>query len=543
VYAEIEAQDYIDEIVDNIRKKDKIKADIIISLIADMDRSVQENMLSELSKVNNSFTVSYLVHLLEIVNTLKISEDEIKITLQDMLIQQPDNLIYLFRNPQICTLIDIIDLATVLQSEAAVPYLVQMMRKEEGKDRLLSILEALGSIGSPEAINAISEYLYSIDKELTYAAINALNEIGTPVAVEVLASRLGSDIEIDTRIIDIFVKIQDEHSLGHLNDVMKKFDPHTRNYAKSKLIQIGQKVVPVIINNLEDNDSELLIHSLNILAVIGDKTAVNAIRQLLYNEPKNANVRFAAYEALGMLPLIKGVYILSNGLDDEVDQVRNAAARAIEKNNNKVLQGGIINLVKNEDNTAHKIVEAFINVEADSIFRNLIYNEAFQKISISFLKTRAHPDIRKHFSEILKQIGFVELSDEVYPQSEEKSRHVNISVVDDSRMLLKVYKSSLHDIGYASKLYEFPESAIEQILNEKPDLVITDLNMPEVTGIELTERLREKYMLDELPIILITTQTDKDETKDAFKAGVNGVIYKPFTKEELKIKIEEFIAK
>ncbi len=537
----IDAQDYIEEIVDNIKKKDKIKADIIISFIADMDRSVQEKMLFELSKVNNSFTVSYLIHLLEIVATLQIDDDEIILTLQDMLIQKPDNLIYLFKNPQICNKIDVVDLATVMQSEAAVPYLVVMMNKETGKERLLSILEALGAIGSPEAINAVSEYLYSVDEELTYAAIEALNEIGTPDAVEALARRLGSDIKIDTRIIDIFVKIQDEHALGHLNEVMRKLDPHTRNYAKSKLIQIGQKVVPIILRNLECDDPEFIIHSLNILAVIGDKSAVNAIRQLLFNEPKNANIRFAAYEALGMLPLLKGVYILSDGLVDKDDIVRNAAAKAIEKNNNKILQAGITNLIKNDDENAKTIVAAFLNVEADSIFRNLFYDETFQKLAIEYLSHEAHPDIRAHFGAVLKQIGYEDIAKKINPAIQGDSKRLNISVVDDSRMLLKVYKSNLHAIGFDSKLYEFPASALEQIKNEKPDVVITDLNMPEITGIELTAQLREKYSKEDLPIILITTQTDKDETQDAYDAGISGVIYKPFTKEQLKTKIEELV--
>jgi len=191
---ELSIEFYIDEIIDNIKKKDKIKADIVMSYISEMERSVQEKMLYELSKVNNSFTISYLVHLLEIDTTLKISSEEINITLEDMLIQQPENLIHLFKNPQISDKIDVVDLASAIQSEAAVPYLITMMSKEAGRKNISKIVEALGSIGSPEAINAISEYLYSIDKELTYAAINALNEIGTPDAVNVLAKRMGSDI-------------------------------------------------------------------------------------------------------------------------------------------------------------------------------------------------------------------------------------------------------------------------------------------------------------------------------------------------------------
>ena len=66
--------------------------------------------------------------------------------------------------------------------------------------------------------------------------------------------------------------------------------------------------------------------------------------------------------------------------------------------------------------------------------------------------------------------------------------------------------------------------------------------MPVLTGAELTAKLREKYSREELPVILATTQNDQSETEKAFAAGINGVIYKPFTKEQLAEKINLFLA-
>ena len=219
--------------------------------------------------------------------------------------------------------------------------------------------------------------------------------------------------------------------------------------------------------------------------------------------------------------------------------MRTAAARAIERNNNAILRAGVANLVKKGDQESKNIVAAFINAEADSMFRTLFTEQPFQSMALDYFKTDAHPDTCKHFSKVLVQVGYQDFALEITPVSEDLSRRLNIFVVDDSRMLLKIYKSNLHEIGYASKLFEFPESAIEQILENKPDLVLTDLNMPKITGIELTRQLREKYSKEQLPIVLVTTQTDKDETASAYKAGINDVIYKPFTKEQLKEKINE----
>ncbi len=541
MYADINTQDYIDEIVDNIRKKDKIKADLVIAHIAHMGAEAQRKMLQALSRENTDFTVGYIVHLLEIASTLAIEESEIVETLQDMLLQRPENIRFLLENPSLSDKFDIIDLIAELQYDGAVPYLLERLNNEQDQNTIIRIIRALGSIGDPETVTSLSEYLYSENRPLIMAAIEALKEIASSNAIEALTARIGTDHEIDVKIVDIFALIQDETCLRALNRVLKTGDPILRNYAKTKLIQIGPKVVPIIIDNLRDDDTEFVIHSLNILGMLGDASAVNAIRQLLFDHPPNGNVRFAAFEALGMLPILKGIFVLSNGLSDEVDLVRKAAARAIDRNNTSTLRSGIRNLIRKGDAEARNIVSAFIDAEADSIFRNMIMESPFKELAMDYLIRDAHPDLKKHFGDLLRQIGYGELAREIIPQTEEEQKRLNIIVVDDSRMLLKVYKSNLHDIGYASRLFEFPETALEHILAEKPDLVITDLNMPKLTGIQLTERIREKYPAAELPILLITTQTDKDETATAYEAGISDVIYKPFTKEHLKKTIDKLV--
>jgi len=534
VYADIDIQDYIDEIKDNIEKQDRIKADLVMSQIALMDAEVQRRMLRELSRINNDFTVGYIIHLFDIVGTLKIDESEILNTLQDMVLERPDNIKFLLNNPSLTQKFDVLDLIAELQYEAAVPYLIEKLNNENNPDKIVRLIRVLGQIGSPGTVTSLSEYLYSENRRLILTAIDTLKEIGCPGAISALKERIGTDYEIDSKIVDIFATIQDENSLLALNHILKTGDPQLRNYAKTKMIEIGSKVVPIVIENLKDEDSEFVIHSLNILGILGDASAVNAIRQLLFDNPANANIRFAAYEALGMLPIVKGIFVLTNGLNDPVDLVRKSAARAIDRNNTATLRAGIRNLLRDEDENARHLVACFIDAEADSIFRHMIADEPFGPMAMAYLKKEAHPDLREHFSAILRQMGRNDLAAQISAQSVEENNALNIIVVDDSRMLLKVYKSNLHDIGFASRLFEFPETALEHILKEKPDLVITDLNMPKITGIELTRRIREKYDKASLPVLLITTQTDKDETQTAYDAGINDVIYKPFTKEQLK---------
>ena len=74
-----------------------------------------------------------------------------------------------------------------------------------------------------------------------------------------------------------------------------------------------------------------------------------------------------------------------------------------------------------------------------------------------------------------------------------------------------------------------------------PDLVFTDLNMPEITGIDLILRVRSRFDKDQLPIVMVTTQTQGEDHKMAYGAGANAVIFKPFDKTKLQEVIDQYI--
>ena len=65
--------------------------------------------------------------------------------------------------------------------------------------------------------------------------------------------------------------------------------------------------------------------------------------------------------------------------------------------------------------------------------------------------------------------------------------------------------------------------------------------MPEITGIELTKKIRAIYTGKSLPIIMVTTQNEANDNKAAIAAGVNKIIYKPFDTEKIKEATAEFI--
>lgn len=144
---------------------------------------------------------------------------------------------------------------------------------------------------------------------------------------------MGTDNQLDLLILDIFARVQDSISLDKLNGAIPLICPSAHLHRKTT-VSIGPKAVPILTENLLFDDADLRIHTLNVLGDIGDPAAIAPIRKLLHNHPSDANVRFAAYEALGLLPLDRGAYVLTQGLSDPVEHVCIAAAKAIDRSFN-----------------------------------------------------------------------------------------------------------------------------------------------------------------------------------------------------------------
>jgi CheY-like chemotaxis protein len=537
--ADLNTQHMIDEVRDNIQTGDTLKTKLVLSHLPDVDMKTQNRLIYELSRGDVKFTVPILLYLMTehvgIVDELPI----IKETLLSNLLAYPELLIEFLSDPSIKDKTHLINVAGELRFDDAVPALLYLVANSEDEAEISLIIETLGMIGDPQAINTLTDYLYAANRDLIITAIQALGQVGTQSAMHRLAERMGTDNEMDYMILSIFADVQDPVSLEKLNDTLASHYAHMRIYAKQELVRIGPKAVPALIDNLLQDDPDFIIHTLNVLGDIHDESAIMPIRKLLGKEPKNANVRFAAYEALALLPLRKGAYTLTAGLTDPEDHVCVAAARAIDQNYSEILTAGIKNLLRSKDDEARHITKIIVNAQVDKIFLSLIAEDFFQELSLIYLP-HAHKDTKEHYIRILVKNGFDGFANKI-KGGEDIKNTVKVVAVDDSRMILNIYKATLHELGFEPVLFEFPATAIEWLQKEKPAIVLTDLNMPEITGVMLAEEIRKKYTAEELPIIMVTTQNEANDNEAAYAAGVNKVIQKPFNAKILKSVMDEYL--
>jgi len=112
-------------------------------------------------------------------------------------------------------------------------------------------------------------------------------------------------------------------------------------------------------------------------------------------------------------------------------------------------------------------------------------------------------------------------------------------VIDDSQTMRRIVNNSLRTLGYEDIIEaEDGKDAITKLYGDKVDFIITDWNMPNMSGLEFTRAVRADEQYAQLPILMVTTRGMKDDVIEALKARVNNYIIKPFTPQVLKEKID-----
>ena len=117
---------------------------------------------------------------------------------------------------------------------------------------------------------------------------------------------------------------------------------------------------------------------------------------------------------------------------------------------------------------------------------------------------------------------------------------MRILVVDDFSTMRRILKNILKQIGYTDiDEAEDGNGALAKLRQDKYDLVVSDWNMPNMSGLDLLKAIRADSALNGIPVLMVTAEAKKENVVEAIKAGVNNYIVKPFTAEVLREKIEK----
>ena len=120
-----------------------------------------------------------------------------------------------------------------------------------------------------------------------------------------------------------------------------------------------------------------------------------------------------------------------------------------------------------------------------------------------------------------------------------------LMIVDDSSTMRKIIKRVLRQAEIAvDNILEAGNGveALEQ-LTANPDvaLILSDVNMPEMNGIDLVKKVREAHQKESLPVIMVTTEGGQAMVDSAMESGANGYVTKPFTPDSIRSALDPFI--
>lgn len=119
-------------------------------------------------------------------------------------------------------------------------------------------------------------------------------------------------------------------------------------------------------------------------------------------------------------------------------------------------------------------------------------------------------------------------------------KNMKILVVDDFSTMRRIVINLLKELGFGNtQEADDGKTALPMLQSGDFDFLVTDWNMPGMTGLELLKAVRADANLSSLPVLMVTAEAKKDQIVEAARAGVNGYVVKPFTAVTLKEKIDK----
>ena len=119
-------------------------------------------------------------------------------------------------------------------------------------------------------------------------------------------------------------------------------------------------------------------------------------------------------------------------------------------------------------------------------------------------------------------------------------KDIKILVVDDFSTMRRIIKNLLRDLGFTNvDEADDGKTALPILKQGHIDFLITDWNMPEMTGIDLLKAVRADPALASIPVLMVTAEAKREQIIAAAQAGVNGYVVKPFRAAVLKEKIDK----
>jgi CheY-like chemotaxis protein len=438
--------------------------------------------------------------------------------------------------------------------------LVKLAAKEKNIELLEPVFLAMSEIRDPVFLGIFRANLKHPEETIAAISIGMIGAYKDEVSIKSLKEIIeksenrvqykNCSLQTGTAI-EAMAAIGTDEVTAYLVSKIHHKNPTARRLVHGELAKMGESILPYLGEVFTGRNTDMQIMAANIAGRIGSRKGGDLIIAALDREgAKHTNVRFAIYEALGMISFSKGLVTLVEGLGEEEGLTLRAVVTSLENHFNPHIVKSILERISTGDEHSSKILHTIVSVKAVEIFTALYKadEQTGEKLT-KVLKNSRDYEILDVFIKQLEtmenpqaQSGLKTLRDHLETLS--KGKDINVLAVDDSPSMLSFYRSICTGLDFGVSTAENGRVAWE-ILEENGDhffqLMIVDMNMPEMDGIELTQKIRASDFHKDLPIIMGTSESDKSQVRMAKKSGVNEFIIKPIQPAILEKKIHKLL--
>ena len=451
-----------------------------------------------------------------------------------------------------------IQLSGQKQFKSAGPVLTGLLETTREPDLLFDIFSALSLIKLPESLGVFQQHMTHSTATISTLCIEIIGSYGDSSSVPGLCELVETAEQNDRflecefatiKAIEALGAIRDDRAVSFLCTKIHHRNPRARQVIHEQLLQIGPDILPYLSGYFDQDDVDNKIMAANILGEMGSREGGDILVEAMdKGAADHPNTRFAIYEAFGKFFFMKGLACLVDGLFEENETVLMAVVSSLDKQINPGVVKKIETLVCAEDarraSQSSRLIRAIISAKAVSIFEALYKVPSVAGLLVERISVSNDPEIISAFMEKLNQMTGAQAQADAARLDRLTLKKVGKKVlaVDGSAPILLFYRSVASMLGIDIVTAVNGREALDLLEDGQTfDMIITDMNLPVMNGIEFIREVRLNPWLADIQIIMATTESDSSQVQLAENAGGNDFLIKPFTADSLQAKLEGLI--
>lgn len=433
--------------------------------------------------------------------------------------------------------------------------LLELVENETNLELAFEVLAALAEIKPEGYLDVFRQHVSHPDPIVSSFAIEILGRDADFTSLETLFLLLNKAEDTELYEECSFSTFKAIRALGELKtDEATAFlvakihhrSPPARVAILKALADIGGPAVPFLTKSLHGSIEDERIIATNVLGEIGGKEVGALLIDTLKTRPNlSANLKFAIYSALTNIKSLKVLVCLIDGLSEDEPSVLASVVSAL---NEQILPGTceeICELVKTGTPRGKRVTQAIAFSRSLAIFSQFYEDQEFRKPILDAVLASHDENTIGTFRKKLESLPAAGVQEDLkrFSEAPRQESRKTILAVDDSRTMQAIYASLAASCQVNIVTADHGKAGLNLIKAAKQpfDLILTDMNMPEMDGVTFVSRVRENPVYANTVIMMISTESELSQKHLATKVGVTAFFRKPFSFDQLQAKVKELL--